>query len=454
MKREGKARELTVGITLTLALVVFASLVLLLGREKRLFHAKHDYETTVSNSLGLKAGSPVVMGGVQIGTVTSVELPHDVGGSGIEVKMSVDRGYGDRIRIGSIASVGYITLLSGEKYIGISPGDPEKSILPDGALIPPDTSSTLLETGQNVAENLAKVTNDMRELLEGVNKGEGLIGRLLKDHDPYLGQQVLEGARTTIERMNTLVERVDKGEGTVGRLLSDRQYADDTLGSIKSAAARLDRVLDLVETKKGAAGELVQENGEGKQIIAELHTAVTSLKTTAGRLEANTGIVGRLLNDQDYSEQIARDLHTISSSLASIMEKIDKGEGSLGAFINDPSIAQGVQDIVGGIRRSKTAKFLLRHYGKKGAKEAAKEPPPRVVPNPDPGETPQVPNPQPEGGRSPDAPGSSGSPKSETPSDGSSHIEGPVTTTCEPPMLSSEPRPLVSIDSGEPTTSP
>lgn len=373
MKREGKARELTVGITLTLALVVFASLVMLLGREKRIFHAQHDYETTVSNSLGLKDGSPVVMGGVQIGTVTSVALPKNLRGAGIEVKLSVDRIYGDRVRVGSIASVGFITLLSGEKFINISPGDPDKPTLPDGAMIPPDTSSTLLETGQSVAENLAKVTSDMRELLEGVNQGEGLIGRLLKEQEPFFGQRFLDGAETAIERTNQLIEKIDRGEGTLGRLLSDREYADETLGSLRSAAVRMDRVLEMIETKKGAVGELVQEDGQGKQAIMDLRSAAGSLKTASARLESSTGLVGRLLNDQEYSEKMARDLETISASLASIMEKIDKGQGTVGGLINDPTVLQGIQDIIGGIRKSKTAKFLLRHYGKKGAKASAKE---------------------------------------------------------------------------------
>ena len=105
MRRDGRTRELTVGITLTLALVIFAALVLLLGREKRIFHAKSSFMTTIANSLGLKPGSPVVMGGVQVGTVSSVSLPADVHQQGIELILSVDRAYEGRIRVGSIASV-------------------------------------------------------------------------------------------------------------------------------------------------------------------------------------------------------------------------------------------------------------------------------------------------------------------------------------------------------------
>ena len=70
---------------------------------------------------------------------------------------------------------------------------------------------------------------------------------------------------------------------------------------------------------------------------------------------------------------MAGDLHRISSSLSSILGKIDRGEGTLGGLVNDPSVYQSLQDIVAGLQKSRTGKMLMRHYGKKGAKEKEKE---------------------------------------------------------------------------------
>jgi len=404
MRRKGFGREITVGTTLMLALVIVAALILILGKESP-FSAHQVFTTSVTNSQGLKTGSPVLMDGVQIGTVEGIALPRELGKTGIELELGIDAKYRERVREGSVASVGYITLLSGEKFINISPGDPGKGILPAGSEIPPDTSVTLLETGQNVAENLARVTNDFGDVIEEINRGEGLIGRLVKDRE--FGQQVSDKLLVTLDRMNIVMDRVERGQGTVGRLVSDEQYAAETLGSVKSAAMRLDRVLDTIETKKGAIGELIQEDGEGKKILEDLRAVSTSLKASAANLEGQKGLIGRLLNDEAYSAAVATDLHRISASLASIAEKLDKGEGTLGALINDPTIYQSLKDITTGIRSSGTAKFILRHYGKKGVAEAEKSKPPAPAPGASPPAPPKAePSPQgqadpPEDGESP-----------------------------------------------------
>jgi phospholipid/cholesterol/gamma-HCH transport system substrate-binding protein len=415
MRKTGFGREITVGTTLMLALVILAALILILGKESP-FSARQVFTTSVTNSQGLKTGSPVLMDGVQIGTVEGIALPKEVGKSGIELELGVDRKYRERIREGSVASVGYITLLSGEKFINISPGDPERGVLPAGSAIPPDTSTTLLETGQNVAENLARVTSDVGDLVEEVNRGEGLVGRLVKDRE--FGQQVSDKLLVTLDRMNNVMDRIERGQGTVGRLVSDDQYATETLGSVKSAAARLDRVLDTIETKKGAIGELIREDGEGKKILEDLRETANSLKVSAAKLESEKGLIGRLLNDEAYSEAVASDLHRISSSLASIAEKIDKGEGTLGALINDPTVYQALKDITTGIRASGTARFILRHYGKKGVDEANKAKP-AAPPPPAKGAVPPKPEPSPEGHADPgdrgEAPTPAAAPAEEAP---------------------------------------
>jgi phospholipid/cholesterol/gamma-HCH transport system substrate-binding protein len=407
MSRKGKARELTVGITLTLALALFAGIVTMLGEQTRMLRPRITYTTKVSNSLGLKAGSPVLMGGVQIGTILSVDLPRDLKGTGIDVALGVDHAFQDRIRLDSKATVGFITLLSGEKFVDISAGDPAQPAMLDGGFIPPAKSETLFEAGQNVADNVGAVSEQLKEILAKLNAGEGLLGRIVTQKDPYFGQDVMERLNTTLERTNSVLDRVDRGEGVAGRLLSDKQYADETLGSIRSAAARLDRVLELIETKQGAAGELIQPDGTGRQILDDLKATTASLRKVSERLEGQTGLLGRLLNDPEYSEAVARDLHAISQSLASILGKVDRGEGTVGGLVNDPAVYQGLKDVVKGIQSSKTAKSVVRHYGNKGAKLQDKEPPePKPQPLPAPDSPPAVPPPPGEGGGS----GSPGAP--------------------------------------------
>ena len=292
MMRTGRTQEMIVGVTLMLALVIFASLVLLLGKDSAFFSSRYTYTATVLNSIGLKTGSPVVMGGVQIGAVSAVNLNKDPLGRGITLSLGVDRAFAERVRGGSISSVGYITLLSGEKFVAISSGDPDKPSLPNGASIPPDTSETLLEKGQNVAENLGALTSQLREMFSSINNGEGLVGRIVKEDDPFFGKDTIDRIGATFEKTNRILDHVEQGESAVGRLLMDKDYARETLGSVKSAAGRLDRVLELVEKNQGALGELLRDDGKGKQVIVDLKEASSSLKVVVGKLESRSGLFG------------------------------------------------------------------------------------------------------------------------------------------------------------------
>ena len=368
MSAKKRAREVSVGVTLTLALVILAALILLLGQESKMFRPRIGFVTTVPSSVGLKSGSPVLMGGVQIGTVQQVRLVPDPKAKGIALRLSVDRAFAERIRHDSIASVGYITLLSGEKFVNISPGDPAQPALQDGAEIPRDNSETLLETGQNLAENLASVTGHLKEMLERIERGEGLVGQIVKSKDPYFGEDTFRKMGDVFDRTDTIVRRIEQGDGLVGRLINDRDYAHETLDSVRSAAGRLDRVLEQIEKNHGAVGDLLREDGKAKALIADMRDASASLRAVAARLGSTTGLFGRLLNDTEYSEAAARDFRSITTSLSSILGKIDRGEGTAGALVNDPSVYMGLQDIVAGIKDSRFAKKTLQHYGDKGAK--------------------------------------------------------------------------------------
>ena len=76
------SREATVGAFLALALIVLAVGIMAVGGESRLFSRKASYRVVFPSTDGLIVGSPVKMGGVQVGSVTELRLPTDPGRAG------------------------------------------------------------------------------------------------------------------------------------------------------------------------------------------------------------------------------------------------------------------------------------------------------------------------------------------------------------------------------------
>ncbi len=367
---KGLAKEISVGIVVTIALLIFVIGIMSVGEESRFFARKVYYHINFPDSTGLRKGSPVSLSGVQIGSVHEIFLPLDPELSGIDIEIAIDKAYQNRIREGTKASLKYLQILSGEKYIDLKPGRPEKPIIPQASSIPVEEEVKIFETGENIAENLNEITNTLRTILEPIQRGEGIIGELLTN--PEFGKEGLAKIKKAADSMSVILNKVKRGEGLLGKLIFDEETANHIV-EIKAAVQKMNSILDTIDKKEGAIGDLLAEGGKGEQAIQEFRDAAEKINRIAGKLDSQSGLFGKLLNDNEYSETIAKDFKNLVSNLASITEKIDQGEGTVGAFINDPEIYEDMKYVVSGVKKSRMARWMVNRYRKKGEKEAEKE---------------------------------------------------------------------------------
>lgn len=371
MAPKNRSRDVLVGGFTVLALVIFALAVMAVGGESRLFSKKAAYRAVLQSSDGLVIGSPVKMSGVQVGTVTDLRLSQDPTSAGIEVTLGVQRAYQGRVREGSMAALRFLQYLSGEKYVEITPGDPTRSELAEGSLIPTQEGSRFLETGEDIAENLNEITLALRRILEPLEEGKGLLGEMIQN--PDFGKEGLQSARGALDNLEALTAKLRAGEGFAGRMLFDpalEPRADDLGRAIHGVADAVERL----EKGEGAAGDLLSDRGKSKQAVEDLAQAAASLKRTAAQLESRDGLLGRLLYDEEFSDAVAKDFREALSRLNSIAGKIDSGQGTLGALVNERVLHDSMEDVVAGVGDSKFANWLIRHYQKKGIEVEVPEP--------------------------------------------------------------------------------
>jgi phospholipid/cholesterol/gamma-HCH transport system substrate-binding protein len=356
-------RDLSVGALAALALLVLGVTIMSVGGQSRLFSSKAHYRVVFPSTEGLRVGSPVKIAGVQVGTVTGIHLPTDPRATGIGAELGIESAYGIRVRENSAASIRYLQWLSGEKYVEVTPGDPSRPILPDGTTIPVFSEQPILQKGADIAENLNEITIALKNILEPLQEGKGLLGQAI--HDPEFGAESLAHLKATLENLEALTGRLRKGEGFAGRLLFDPAMsgrADDLSNAIRDLSA----FLDTLAKKEGAVGALMEKGGTGEQAVTEIRDAAASLKRVVARLESKEGLVGKLLNDTEYSERVAKDLETTLHNLSEIVGKVNSGQGTLGALVNERVLHDSMEDVVAGTNDSKFARWLLRHYQKKG----------------------------------------------------------------------------------------
>ncbi len=379
--RNSRAQEISVAVTSLLALLLFAGAVLVLGQENRLFARKTSYTTNFPDAAGLRVGSPVTLAGVRVGTVKKIVLPRSPQAHGIDVIMQVDEAYSPRVREGTKAKQVTLQFIANEKAIELSPGDPEKPELPDGAEIPAQVEQEILETGRSIADTLEQITIDLQGILTSIKNKEGLVGRAILD--PEFGKKGLAELEGAMSSANSLLARIDRGDGLLGKALVDQALSARVSADLQTAAHGFAAVAKRLDAGQGLIGQLTSD-ASSAEMGRDLQAALGAFRGLAEALDRGDGWVGALLSDRARADRILANLDASMQRLASITRKIDEGQGTLGLLVNDRKLHDSIQTLVIGSSGNTVAGKVIRHYYKKGTKAGPGAVPPAPSPIPDP----------------------------------------------------------------------
>ena len=71
---------------------------------------------------------------------------------------------------------------------------------------------------QSTTDQIKLAIGDARKIIDGVNAGEGSLGKMVKDEKLY--------AETTASMTNLkeILQKMNSGQGTVGKLINDQEF--------------------------------------------------------------------------------------------------------------------------------------------------------------------------------------------------------------------------------------
>lgn len=366
MSRESSATR-RVGLLVLVGLALGVATLMVLGDRQNLFARKIRYEIHFERVNGLAVGSTVQLNGVQVGHVDRIVLPSDMEEELLHVRISVDARYSARIRGDSQARIKTLGLL-GDKYLELTSGSPEAPEIPPGGVIPAAATADvdrLAATGQDVVDNIALIADQLTGVLGKIERGEGLLGRLLIDEET--GERVSGQIDLTLDAVRRTAQGLDDRRGAVGRLLHDHEMAERIAASVE----RLESVLTKLDSGEGSLPALLSDPSTKERldsILARLDEASENLAGVTGDLgrEDSEALLAKLLRDEEFGREVATELRGLLSELRQVAEKINRGDGSVARLLNDPSVAQAVDDILVGIDESRLLRWLVRNRQKKG----------------------------------------------------------------------------------------
>lgn len=312
--------ELRVGVVVIASLLVLTFAILYIGGGGGSPLApKYEIHALMTDVNGLKAGAPVRLGGVEVGTVTGVGFSEQYPGQ-VEVRLKIERAVQDRITSTSRITLGSLGLL-GEKAVDIAPG-PGGTPIADGGYV----RAAGEDPFKGLMGDASESTAHLRRILSRIDAGEGLIGKALRDDELY------NRMSDVAVRLQAVITKLESPTGPLGRLVNDQQMAQQ----LSSAVRGMDAVVSRVEKGEGALGALTRD----ETIARDVKNVSTTLNDLAQRLNRGEGTAGKLLTDDEFYTTMNRAAHRFDL----LMQRLEKGEGTAGRLANDPALYQNLDE--------------------------------------------------------------------------------------------------------------
>lgn len=327
MEQSGQARsllQLRVGGFILVGLAVFVGLIYFLGRQAGLFERQYRLVTGFTQIGGLIEGATVRLAGVPVGRVTAIRLPESRAAK-VEVELTLVRRVQSRVRSDSVARIETLGLL-GDKIVEVTLGGPDAPVLADGAELrteEPFDTTRLLKQGMEMVRNLVTISGEVKETLAQVTESTA-------------GPDLAE----TIRAVRALATEIEKGQGLLHRLVYDPRLG----AAVADATGALRQITATAKRLEGMLGD-PQTTGivdEARRSLAEARGAMERVNRVVRQVEEGQGLLHALI----YGEsQLVQDLDRLLARAGSLVAAVDRGEGALGVLVRDPSAAAAIKRV-------------------------------------------------------------------------------------------------------------
>lgn len=315
--------ELKFGLIAVFAMVMAGMLIFAVGGSGGFFWQNYPLKVKFDNVAGLMEGSPVRLAGVEVGSVSHVELLP----TGVEVWFDLQHDMRPLVTDRSTASIGSISLL-GEGAVDITAA-PGFTPLSDWAYIPSKAAEGSIAqlTGQASAS-----INEARLLVEDIRKGKGTVGQLFTDEELYRDFDAFVSASERV------ANAIASGRGTVGKLTND----DALYKEINASVANLNAITARIKDGEGSLGQLMNDPAFAKSLTQ----TTQHFEALSAKLNKGEGTAGKLLTD----DALYTRLDSVTARLDTVLQRLNDGQGTAGQLLHDTQLYENMNQTVTEVR--------------------------------------------------------------------------------------------------------
>ncbi|MCL2726105.1 MAG: MlaD family protein [Polyangiaceae bacterium] len=344
--------SLKVGIFVIVGIVLAGIAVFVIGENRRFWDRKVTYKAAWDDVGGLKAGSGVSMGGIDVGSVSTVRHSADPGDSKVYVEFQIAREEASRVRADSTVTITGKGLL-GDKMLVVTVGSPTEPQVPENGTI---TSVPQADLGRMITD-AQDIAHQAKLAMQNVQKMSEQIA------DPEFNSAL----HSSVKSLHEILDGIAHHDGLAHRMIFDKQQAD----RVSEALANLDAASANLNAASAEAREIAARAKSGPGLVHTLvyddelaqGTAGTmvELNKSLAALRTGNGIGHAIVYGDDSTQHVMGNVSAMSDDMREIVANVKAGRGTLGGLLVDPSVYEDIKSLVGNIERNEVLRALVRY---------------------------------------------------------------------------------------------
>ncbi|MSQ97060.1 MAG: MCE family protein [Gemmataceae bacterium] len=224
---------------------------------------------------GVEVGARVRIQGMDAGEIEAIHPPENPGDK-VKLQLRIGAKYRHLVRDDARVQIASDNLFAG-KIVRILPGSPNGRLLEDQGELQADVQPDILDQVAQAALKLNKLLTEVDGTMQAFRSN---------------GQSVTEELASATKRLNTVLTKadatldsIDKGEGTLGKLVKD----DALYKELTEALAQVKGAMSDVRSGEGTLGKLVKSNeayGEAIASLQDVRRMANSVKQNSDAIKA------------------------------------------------------------------------------------------------------------------------------------------------------------------------
>jgi phospholipid/cholesterol/gamma-HCH transport system substrate-binding protein len=285
------SRVIGAGAFLIVGALLFTAALFMIGERRMLFEDRFTVYTELATLGQLEEGAIVRVAGMTAGEVTKIDVPASPAQK-FRVRMEVRDDLQPLIRTDSVATTQTEGLV-GAIYVNIAPGSEQSPALPEGGTISGGTTLQLADlmaqasaTMADVARTVDILSVEAEKTLKEVSATSAEAHQLMTDITPQIRAIAQNGARISADARN-LVAGLQAGEGTMGKLLKDDALYMRAREIAEEAQVVMANVRDVTDEARRAIADFRSEDGPAQGLFADMRVTLSQAREATGDLADN-----------------------------------------------------------------------------------------------------------------------------------------------------------------------